>query len=52
MQFLRENFSGFHPQVGSITLLLLERVLLTPLAKIERFSETTKKMDRKMRKLQ
>ncbi|MBO5615462.1 MAG: hypothetical protein J5932_04990, partial [Prevotella sp.] len=49
LQSCFENFLGFHPQVGSITLLLLERVLLTLLAKIERFSETTKEMDRKIK---
>jgi len=41
-----ENFSGFHPQVGSITLLLPERVLPTPLAKIGIIFETTKNYEK------
>lgn len=43
---LVENFLGFHPQVGSITLLLPERVLLTPLAKIGIIFETTKNYEK------
>jgi len=41
-----ENFLGFHSQVGSITLLLLERVLPTPLAKIGIIFETTKNYEK------
>ena len=40
---LHENFSGFHPQVQSITLLLPERVLPTPTAKIYNIFKMTKK---------
>jgi hypothetical protein len=43
---LVENFLGFHPQVGSITLLLPERVLPTPLAKIGIIFETTKNYEK------
>jgi hypothetical protein len=37
-----ENFLGFHSQVGSITLLLPERVLPTPIAKINIILKTAK----------
>ena len=43
-----ENFLGFHPQVQGITLLLLERVLLTPSTKIRIISETPKDLKEKV----
>ena len=40
---LGESFLHFHPQVWSITLLLPERVLPTPTAKVKRKIDSTKK---------
>ncbi len=40
----------FISQVGSITLLLPERVLPTPIAKINIILKTAKKLERKMHK--